>query len=177
MQPVWTQLSVGGNVWAALSAVATLLYVIVSALLWRESIHANRQAENAHKEALRAFEFNRELWRAVYRPFIAAQPEIEEKLGQVVFTTTIRNTSQSVEAYLGPARITATVTGAIDFRKVQEAHPTILVPREKLIVTLGMRPHDGDKAITEQIRRSVIEGSSHLDIEISVPYVGLGGQP
>lgn len=170
------QLWLGGNTWAALSAVATLVYVIFSALLWRESIRANQQAENAHKEATRAFEFNRELWRAVHRPFIAAVQSIEEHFGQIVITVVIHNKSQTIEAHLGGGRIVALVTGSAELRKVHEMRPMVLVPGEKLTVTVGLRTAAGDMAGTDLIRRRVLDGSAHLEFEISVPYAGLDGQ-
>jgi hypothetical protein len=78
------------------------LYVVFSILLWRAAINANRQAERANREAQKAFELTRELWRAIYRPFLAvASPVVEERLGQYVIEITIENKSDIVEARIG----------------------------------------------------------------------------
>jgi len=169
-------LTAGQTFWVALTAVASLLYVVVSALLWRASIHANRQAEKANTEAKKSFEFSRELWRSTYRPFLTAVPSVEERFGQLVIAVVIENKSQTVEAQVVEARIAANVVGAANLHKVQDIELQALVPGEKLNVTVGLRTPDPEAAGTAYLLQQIMGGNSKVEFEISLRYEGLEGQ-
>jgi len=162
--------------WIALTAVASLLYVIVSALLWRASIHANQQAENANKEAQKSFEFTRELSRAIYRPFLAVLPRVEENYGQLVIVVDIENRSQTVQARLTEGRVTADVVGPANLHKVYDFGPASVAPGEKIHVTVGLRTPDPQAAGTAYLLQQITAGNSKLEFEISLRYEGLEGQ-
>jgi len=154
--------------WAAVSAIATVIYVIVSYLLWRATMRAA-------KEAGAASEFNRKLVEATQRPFLAGtlslqRRRVEEGKPRWYLSVQLRNHSLSAGATFVEARASVKWPGGKAWEKLPEVSALSLVPQESVEVDFPLERMDEENSSKQP------DFVPNLVI-LEVSYAGITAQP
>src|SRR5919201_1931406 len=154
--------------WAAVSSVATVIYVIVSFLLFRATMRAANEARVAS-------EFNRRLVEAAERPFVAGtlslqRRRVEENRPRWYLSVQLRNHSISAGANSVEARASVNWPGNKGWEKLPEVSALSLVPQESVEVDFPLERMDEENTTKnpDYVPNLVI---------LDVSYAGITPQP